>query len=348
MKKFPLWRLQPFLAVAVGLALGLLVVSFAGESPLKVLMVLIKSSFASRYDLGMTLFYSTPLILCGLSVSVAYRAGLFNIGAEGQLLMGALGASSAGILFSSLPWPFAPFVAIAAAFLFGAAWGGIAGALRVFRGSHEVITTIMLNFISAALVSWFVLYQLKNPDSQNPETAAVANAFLLHRFSFFQDAPVSTAMVATLLLVVFLQWMYTKSRFGFELKAVGNSEAAAHAAGIKPGRVRLLSFLLAGGIAGLVGAVEVLGNSDKFKIDFSPGYGFTGIAVALLASGNPVGILFSGLLFGALHKGSLDLDIETERITREVSMVLQGLIILVVAANGLWAWMKKNEVEARS
>lgn len=344
MKKIRLASFQPIVAVAAGLALGLLVVSIAGENPLKVLMIILKSSMSSRYDFGMTLFYSTPLILCGLSVSMAYRAGLLNIGAEGQLLMGALGASAFGIYFPGMPWPLAPIIGTLVAFVFGAAWGGIAGALRVFRGSHEVITTIMLNFIAAGLTSWFVLYPLKDSVSQDPETSYVGQDFIMHRFSYFQDAPVTSIMFVTVLLAVAIYWMNENTRFGFELKCVGDSEDAAHAAGIKASRIRLIAFCLAGGLAGIVGAVEVFGNSGRFKLGFSPDYGFTGIAVALLARGNPIGVIFSGLLFGALQKGSLDLDIETDHITREVSMVIQGLVILTVAADGLWQWMKKDQV----
>ena len=341
--KIRLSSFQPLVAVCAGLALGLLVVSLAGESPIKILGVLFKSSFASRYDLGMTLFYATPLILCGLSVSVAFRAGLFNIGAEGQLVMGALGAACCGIFLPALPFPISSLLAVSAAFAMGALWGGIAGLLRVARGSHEVITTIMLNFIAAALTSWFILYPLKNPDSQNPETMTVAKSYLLAPFSFFQSAPVGSGSLLALLMALILAWAYRNTKLGFEFKCVGQSEDASRAAGINVSRTRIFAFLLAGGLAGLVGAIEVLGNSGKFKMDFSPGFGFTGIAVALLARGNPIGVLFSGLLFGALHKGSLDLDLETEKITREVSMVLQGLVILTVAADGLWDWMKRDE-----
>src|SRR5262249_46500019 len=154
----------------VGLALGLLVTKLAGENPVHVLTVLGKSAFGSRYDVGMTLFYTTPLIFTGLSVAIAFQAGLFNIGAEGQLTLGALAAAWVGIAFPNVPWPLAPIFAGVAAFAGGALWGAIPGWLKAKRGSHEVINTIMLNFIAAGLSSWVTLYLLRNTETQNPET----------------------------------------------------------------------------------------------------------------------------------------------------------------------------------
>jgi len=161
--------LQPVLAVAFGLALGLGVTRLAGESPWHVLEILWKSAFGSRYDFGMTLFYSTPLIFTGLAVAVPFQAGLFNIGAEGQLTLGALAAAAVGAIWPGVPWPLAPALAIVAAIAAGMVWGAIPGWLRAKRGSHEVINTIMLNFIAAGLASYVTLYLLKNPDTQNPE-----------------------------------------------------------------------------------------------------------------------------------------------------------------------------------
>ena len=162
--------LQPVLALALVLILGLAVTSIAGENPWHVLQVLCRGAFGSGYDIGMTLFYSTPLIFTGLSVAVAFQAGLFNIGAEGQLTLGALAAAAAGALWPTCPRIIAPLIAAICALLAGAAWGAIPGWLKARRGSHEVINTIMLNFVAAGLASYVTLYLLKNPESQNPET----------------------------------------------------------------------------------------------------------------------------------------------------------------------------------
>lgn len=340
-------KLQPFIAVIVGLALGLAVTMVAGEDPLNVLKILGKSAFGSAYDFGMTLFYATPLILTGLAVALPFYAGLFNIGAEGQLTMGALSAAAVGILFPDVPWPVAPAFAILAAFAGGALWGYIPGWLRANRGSHEVINTIMLNFVAAGIASWVTLYLLKNPDSQNPETRAVGASYMLKHFDVFGDAPVSTALLLAILAAVLVWFFLFKTVRGFELRAVGQSERAAETAGISSGRTRVLSMLLGGGLAGLVGVGEVLGNASRFKLGFSPEFGFIGIAVALLARNKPLGILLSALLFGALHKGASDLDLETENVTRDLSLILQALIIISVTAEGLWDWMHKKAVKPR-
>ena len=186
--------LQPILAVALGLAVGLGVTWVAGENPWHVFKILAKGAFGSGYDFGMTLFYATPLIFTGLSVAVAFHAGLFNIGAEGQLILGALAAAAVGAVWPGLWSPLAPLLAVLAAVLAGTLWGAIPGWLRARRGSHEVINTIMLNFVAAGLASYVALYLLKNPDSQNPETRPIGAGYLIHQFGIFGGAPVSLAL----------------------------------------------------------------------------------------------------------------------------------------------------------
>ncbi|MCX6928556.1 MAG: ABC transporter permease [Verrucomicrobia bacterium] len=336
--------LQPVLAVALGLALGLAVTWAAGEKPWHVFMILGKGAFGSGYDLGMTLFYATPLIFTGLSVAVAFHAGLFNIGAEGQLTMGALAAAGVGAIWPGLWSPAAPVLAGLAAILAGMLWGGIPGWLRARRGSHEVINTIMFNFLAAGLASYVALYLLKNPDSQNPETRPVGAGYLIHQFGMFGGAPVSLALPLAFLAALLVWVLLWRTVLGFELRAVGQNEIAARAAGIDTGRIRIIAMCLGGGLAGLVGVGEVLGNAGKFKVGFSPEYGFIGIAVALLGRNQPAGVVAAALLFGALHKGAATLDLETERVTQELSLVLQALIILSVSAEGLWSWLKKREL----
>ncbi len=334
--------LQPILAVALGLAVGLAITWIAGENPWHVLQILTKSAFGSGYDIGMTLFYTTPLIFTGLAVAVPFQAGLFNIGAEGQLTLGALAAAALGALLPGIPSPLAPLLACLAAFLAGSVWGAIPGWLRARRGSHEVINTIMLNFVAAGIASYVTLYLLKNPDSQNPETRPIGAGYLLHQFAVFGGAPVSAALPLAI-LVAFLVWiLLRRTVIGYEMRAVGQSESAARAAGIDSGKMRIIAMTLAGGLAGLVGVGEVLGNAGKFRMGFSPEFGFIGIAVALLGRNQPAGVVASALLFGALHKGTADLDLETEHVTRDLSLILQALVILSVSAEGLWSWMKKR------
>lgn len=331
---------RSLVALIFGLLISLLIVALVGDNPLLVLQVLAKSSFGSTYDFGMTLFYAMPMMLTGLSVAIAFRTGLFNIGAEGQLMWGALGATLPGLLYPELLAPFSIIVSVFMAFLFGSFWGFIPAYLKVKRGSHEVISTIMLNFIASALMSYFILYWIKDPNSQSPESKTVPAHFLLEKLSFFNEAPVTIALFAVLvlLLIDFLIMRYTQ--FGFELKACGLKESVAKISGISTARMKIFSMMLAGGIAGLVGAIEVLGNSGRFRFEFSPGFGFTGIAVAMISQGHPLGIFFAALLFAVLHKGALDLNIETQFITKELAVILQALIILFASAPLLFAWIK--------
>jgi general nucleoside transport system permease protein len=340
--------LQPVLAAALGLALGLGVTWLAGENPVRVFMILVKGAFGSGYDLGMTLFYATPLIFTGLSVAIAFHSGLFNIGAEGQLTLGALAAAAVGAIWPGLWCPLAPVLAGLAAFLAGALWGAIPGWLRARRGSHEVINTFMLNFIAAGLASYVTLHLLKDPDSQSPETRPVGAGYLIHKFEIFGGAPVSLALPLALLAALVVWIFLWRTVLGFEIRAVGQSESAARTAGIDPGRTRIIAMCLAGGFAGLVGVGEVLGNAARFKLGFSPEYGFIGIAVALLGRNQPAGVVVAALLFGALHKGAAALDLETERVTQELSLVLQALVILSVSADGLWRWLEKRQVKLKA
>jgi len=329
-------HLRPVFAGILGLCAGLLVTFLAGENPWNVLGILARSAFGSWEDFGMSLFYATPLLLTGLAVAVPFHAGLFNIGAEGQLTLGALAAAAVGTLLPAVPWPLAPLMAGVAAFAVGGFWGFIPGWLRTRRGGHEVISTIMLNFIAAGLASWVTLYALPNPESQNPETSAIGEGYRILHLSIFGEAPVSTALFLALACAAATSFFLWRQVRGFELRAVGTNERAARHAGIDVARIRMLALFLGGGLAGLVGVAEVLGHAGRFKLGFSPYYGFTGIAVALLGKGNPLGIVISALLFGALHKGTADLDFETEHVSREISMILQALIILFVAADGIW------------
>ncbi len=328
--------LRPIIATIIALIIGLLVTSLAGENPINIFIIFAKSGFGTPYDFGMTLTYSMPLILTGLSVAMAFKAKMFNIGAEGQLTMGALAAASVGALFPSVPSLIAPlFAGICAAFA-GGIWGGIAGYLKAKRGAHEVIITIMLNFIAAGVASYVTIYLLKDPNTQNPQTLPISGNYVLTAYEFFEGAPVTSSLFLSIIIAV-LVWIFLyRTPLGYEIRSVGENESASSTAGISISKAQILTMFISGALAGLVGVGEILGRSECFKLDFSPGYGFTGIAVAFLARGNPIAIIFSGLLFGALQKGASDLEIYTNNVTSDLALVLQALIILAVSADGLW------------
>lgn len=334
--------LRPVFVALIGLLLGVSVTALAGENPLTVLGVIFQGAFGTPYDLGMTLFYTTPLILTGLAVALPFHAGLFNIGGEGQLTMGALAAVVAGIyLPSAVGGPFAVVGISVAAFAGGAAWGFVPGWLKARRGSHEVISTIMLNFVAAGLASWLVLNVVRSTDTQNPESAPILEAFMLQRFDMFDGAPVSAASILALVCVVVVAFLLARTARGFEWKATGANAEAAGTAGIDTRRAQMAVMALAGGLAGLVGVVEVLGNTGRFKIGFSPDFGFIGIPVALLARSHPVGVVFSALLFGALQKGTSGLDLETEHVTRDLASIIQAIVVLTVSVEGIFTRIKR-------
>lgn len=334
---------RPFLAALVGLAFGVGVTYFVGENPWQVLMVIGKGAFGSAYDLGMTLFYMTPLILTGLAVAIPFKAGLFNIGAEGQLTMGALGATVLGLSFPDLPPLAAIPLAALAAFLFGALWAFVPAWLKVRRGSHEVITTIMMNFIAAGLATWVVLDLIVTRESQGLESRALSPAYLLAPFPWFDQAPAGPALLLALFCAMLLAWVLRKTSFGFELKAVGANADASAMAGINVARTQMRALLLGGGLAGLVGVAAVLGHAGRYRLGFSADYGFVGIPVALLARCHPLGLVLSALLFGGLQKGTGELDLETEHVTRELAQLIQAFVVLAVASEGVMhSWRRRK------
>jgi simple sugar transport system permease protein len=327
--------MRPVVAALIGLALGVALTGLAGESPLYVLQVIVVGAFGSAYDVGLTLVYTTPLLLTGLAVAVPFHAGLFNIGGEGQLTLGALAVALTGVLLPGLGPVVAIPLACLAAFLGGALWGLIPGWIKAYRGGHEVIATIMLNFVAAGVASYVVLYVIPTTTTQNPESAEVGAGYLLSPAAVFDGAPVTVALPLALAACV-LTWAFLRFRVkGFEIKTVGANPAAAHVAGIDVPRTQLLVMGLAGGLAGLVGVAEIMGSAGRFRLGFSPDYGFIGIPVALLARSHPIGLVFGALLFGALQKGTADLDLETEFVTRDLAQIIQAMVVLAVAAEGL-------------
>lgn len=312
------------------LAFGLtsLAVKCVGDSPVHVMQVLLSSAFGTLENLSYTLFYATPMLLAGTAVSIALEAGLFNIGAEGQLYMGTVAAAFWGIQTRESNFFVGILGGVAAAFLGGAFWGSIAGYLRTRRHVHEVIATIMMNFIAMAFANWVVLNPLKNPETQNLETLGIGEAFKIPRL-WHQT---TWGFPLSLILSVVLLWAMKRTWWGFRIRATGSSESAARTAGISVTNTALFTMALSGGVAGLVGFNEVFMNSYRMFDGFSPGYGFTGLAIALLARGSISGLVMASVLFGALHKGALDLDLETEKVTRDLSAVIQALILVALAA----------------
>lgn len=307
---------------------------FLGED-LTILKQAFEHTFFTPFGIGYTLFYTTPLILTGLSVAVCFHAGLFNIGAEGQLLWGALSIAALAHFFPDLSrWWALPISFLVAAFC-GGVWGLLPGYFKAKRGTHEVITTILLNFIAVFCVNYLVLYPLKNPESQAAETSVLPLAYQLHTL-WFPTTPVNGSLIISLILSIGIYFYLFRTSSGFELRTMGASTRAALFSGVSISKRMIWVFFLSGALSGLVATNDVLGNEHKLIEGFSPGYGFTGIAVALLARNHPMGIIFSSLLFGSLQTFSRELEFFSENISKEISLILQALLIVVISARSFW------------
>lgn len=340
----------PWLGLLIGLTLSCLLALFFKENPVQVLKVLCTSFLNSKFDLGLTLFYTTCLIFSALAFAIPMKAGLFHIGSEGQILLSALMAAYLGShiapvngLSSTI---FSFLLIIILTLVTGALAAMIIASLKLFRQAHEVVVAIMLNFIFAAITTWLTVNPLQNPNSQNPETAPIISSFQFFKNDFlkvyFDNSAVSSFLFVAIIACLALAFLEKKTLLGYQIKAFGNNPQAAARIGIHSHKILILSLGMAGCFSAGVGLTEVFGNTFQYKIGFSPQYGFLGIAVALLARQNFIGIIGSAFLMACLHKGASDLDMETNYLTRDFSRVLQAIIIFSVAASYYLFRIKKT------
>jgi simple sugar transport system permease protein len=343
-RRLPRWAdlgLLPVVSLLAALAASAAIIAVIGESPWMAMRLLVAGAFGSQEAAGYTLYYATNFIFTGLAVAVAYHAGLFNIGCEGQAYVGGLGVGLA-CLGLDHHWPFWAIlpVAMVAAAAFGAAWAFIPAWLQARRGSHIVITTIMFNFIASALMTYLLVEVLIKPGQQSPESREFAAAAwlpslpaLLGRAGLeVSTSPLNLAFLIALAAAA-LVWVFLwHTRWGFALRTVGQNPAAAVYAGISPPRVTLLAMLISGALAGGLGLNEVMGGQHRLLLDFPGGAGFVGIAVALMGRNHPVGIFFAAVLFGALYQGGSQLSFDLPRVNRDLVVVIQGLVILTCGA----------------
>ena len=317
------------IAIIISLIIGSLFIAVIGKNPYIVYLKLFIDTLGNTYGIGQVLFKATPLILTGLSVAIAFKAGLFNIGAEGQMNIGAFATAWAGFTFVSLPWYFLIPVCITAGFIGGAFWASIAGVLKARFGSHEVINTIMLNFIALALVSYFVNNVYFVPATiHTPEISQ--NAYL-QRFDaltgLFKGSPFNISFIAALLACLAMYYLIWKTPLGYEINTMGLNKNAAKYAKMDIKKLTVLSMAMAGGFAGLAGLNFVNGYKHYFELGFSENAGYIGIAVALIARNNPFGIIIVSMFFGILEYGGLAIN---TIVPKEIVTILQGIIILTV------------------
>lgn len=333
-----------FLSLSLALLLSGILVFFIGENPIHVYGILFKSSFGSMDALSYTIYYATPLIFTGLSVAVAFHVGLFNIGCEGQLYIGALLSTLVALMIpsaASTSWSWV-FVIIIASMVGGAIWGAIPGILKAFRGSHEVITTIMMNFIALGITSYLILYHVKDDTIQTIATPLVSGATLLPKLStilpFPETSPANFSFFISLLAALAVYIFMWKTKYGFSFRAVGQNPRTSECSGISSRTVIVIAMMISGALAGMVGLNEIFGNAGRMKDGFSHGYGFLGIAVALLGRNHPMGIILAAFLFGGLHNSALALEFDTQHISRDLIDVIQGLMILMITANAFFEY----------
>ena len=351
--ELPRWMdigLLPMVNLALALAVCAAVLAAVGLAPLQVLALLVKGAFGSASGISYTLYYATTFVFTGLAVAVAFHGGLFNIGGEGQAMIGGLGCSLVALaLGDRLPAALLLPLMVVAAMAGGALWAAVPAALQAWRGSHIVITTIMFNFIAAAGLAWLLVGPLKAPGSMSIETLPFAEAAQmpgLHQALgwlgiAWPRTPLNLSVLLALFAAVAVALLLWRTRAGYELRAVGFSSDAAHYGGVRPRRQVMLAMLVSGALAGLVGINELAGVQHRLLLDYVMGAGFTGIAVSLIGRNHPLGIVLASLLFGALYQGGAELAFEMPGFSRDMVTTLQGLIVLFsgamaqVAAPGL-------------
>jgi len=333
----------PALALVTALVVGAVIMLLFGDNPIAAYRGLFNGAFGSGKAWAQTIRKTVPFVLTGLSVAVGFKAGLFNIGAAGQFIMGSVFAVFVGINFEGLPVFIHLPLALIAGTVGGMLWGAIPGLLKVYTGAHEVIVTIMLNYVAALFAGWTVyaggsqgqrpgpLWDTNaGPISQTPQVLDSARI----PFLFGPPYRVHYGVFIMLAVVVFMSWLLYKTATGFELRTVGQNMKAAKYAGIRVNWTIVLAMVLAGGLAGLAGGIETLGVNFKFAPEFGGGVGFDGITVALLGQTNPFGVLMAGFLFGALDSGAASMQFHSG-VAADIIQVIQALILAFVAAPSL-------------
>jgi len=344
-RSLPLWLSNAIaqgsallLAMVIALGLGSIIILLYGENPLEVYGTIVSFSFARKDGLAYVLAAATPLIFSALAVSVCFKGGLFNIGVEGQFLIGMLGAATAALYLDFLPGPLLMWAVLVAASLSGMAYAAIPAVLKVKTGAHEVVTTIMLNGIAISLVAWALNGPLKltnAPEGQNvdlrtdpfPKNALVPD--LGHLFGFGTAPKLSWLLPIAIVAAVIIWFVIKRMRLGYEARAVGAAAGSAQAGGISIGGIQIKLFLLSGALAGLVGMQQILADAGSLPKNYIAQLGFVGIGVAFLGRNNAIGIVFAAILWGILARGETALQIDTD-MPREFVIMLQAILIMSV------------------
>lgn len=332
--------LMPLLNILVALLVSGILIWALGEDPFYALSLLIQGAFGYEEGIGYTFYYATNFIFTGLAVSVAFHAGHFNIGGEGQAMLGGLGLTLAVFWLGDTAPVLSVLVAIMGAAVFGAGWAFIPAWLQAHRGSHIVITTIMFNFIASALLAYLLVGPLQRPGGQMPESSDFPDGVGLMQFHEllemlginFEQSPLNVSFLIALLAAFAVWFLLTRTRFGYEMRVAGKNSHAAGFAGISVPRVTVIALMMSGALAGMMGLNELLGEQLRLIGNFTLGYGFVGIAVAFMGRNHPVGIVLAAILFGVLYQGGAEISFEITTISSDLIVVVQGLVILFAGA----------------
>jgi general nucleoside transport system permease protein len=343
MTAMPKWAdavLVPLISLVIAFVISGVVILAIGEDPVAAMKIMVTGALGSTYGWGYTLYYSTNFIFTGLAVSVAFQAGLFNIGGEGQASLGGLGVAVACLF---VPWPHWSLALIGAAgmaALFGAAWAAVPAYLQAKRGSHVVITTIMFNYIASALMIYVLVTILRPMGAMDTASARFDPSLKLPRLGdilglvgipFNNRNPANISLLIALVACVGVWILMWRTRLGYQLRAFGKSEKASVYAGINPVRITMYAMLISGGLSGMMAINTVMGEAQRLLLNSVEGAGFIGIAVALMGRSHPVGVLLAAILFGFLYQGGAELALWTT-IPRELIIVIQALVILFTGA----------------
>jgi simple sugar transport system permease protein len=329
--------LVPFLAIFTALVIGGLIIWLSGGNPILAYVGLFQGAFGSAKALSETAVWATPYIFAGLAVALAFKGGLFNIGVEGQLALGAVAAAWVGYALPGLLGITIPAIihiplAIGIGILFGAIWAAIPGALKAYTGAHEVINTIMMNYIALNIVSFLLNGPMKDKDPNNVSARTPQIALTARLPAIFPDLRVHWGFVLALIVAWLVWYLLWKTTLGFEIRTVGANPDAAKYAGINVKKLIVLTMAFSGALAGLAGAIEVVGLNFRHELGFSIGYGFDAIAIALLGKSHPLGVVLAAILFGGMRNGATRMQFLSQ-IPVDIISIIQGLILLFVAAD---------------
>jgi len=316
-------------ALLISLVCSAVILAVCGYDPLEAYAAIVTGAFGSQRGFAQMLTQATPLIFTGLAFTFAKKASLINLGVEGQMYMGALGAALVGTLDLGLPSLLHVLAAMLSGVIFGAAYGAVIGILKVKFGSNEVVAGVMLNSIATYIVGYLLNGPLLAAGSSVAQTEKVLTTAQLPRI--FARYQVTVAIFIAIAACILIKWFIGKTTLGYEIRCVGLNRKAAETAGIRIGKALIVAMCVSGGIAGLAGVNQVLGVDRRLINSFSPGYGFNGIAVAALAADDPIGVIFAGVICGILRAGAMELN-RTTGIPVEFVDVIQAMIVIFVSA----------------